>query len=277
MFTGDHGDRTVAPSARRLAEARRAGASARSSEFTASVSVGAAAVALILLGPQLWSAATELLHAAWSAPLTRVADGGIPDTVTAAVVRISGMAAALLAVACGAAVVANVIQAGMRFEVRPPRLRFSAVSPSAGLRRLLSAASGREAGALALKLSLTTWLVYRAVRDVRIDEPVDELSSRFTGLGLQVAVVLATLAMADWMARRRQFHRGLRLTQSEARREARDSKAKTRPRTRRPPLVSALRPTADEMSSPMDAAEFRSGTERLLQKSGALPSDPLFP
>ncbi|MBL8849776.1 MAG: EscU/YscU/HrcU family type III secretion system export apparatus switch protein, partial [Planctomycetaceae bacterium] len=134
MRAGDQHDRTIAPTARRLSEARRAGATAHSRELVSAASAGAAVVAIILLSSQLWTATRDLLRAVWSAPLTRLSNGPVPEAAAAALLQIAGLVAVLLVVPLVAAVLANALQTGFRLNVRWPQLRFATVSPMAGLR-----------------------------------------------------------------------------------------------------------------------------------------------
>jgi flagellar biosynthesis protein FlhB len=270
MFTGDHHDRTIAATPRRLAEARRTGAFARSRDFTSAVSAVVAVTALILLGPQLWSAARDLLHASWSAPLTRLTDGPIPETVNEVLLRIASFLAVLLGAPLVAALVAMGMQSGFRLEVRWPQMHLSAVSPIAGLRRIRNGCGWFAIGGLTTKAAVTAYLVFRAVRSAWIEQTIvlsgdagavtTDPGGRIATISLQIVAVLAALSLADWVYRRRQFLRSLRLTPSEARQEARESKAARRSRTGPP-----LRVSGSVGVSIMQERDVRT-----------LPSDPLF-
>jgi flagellar biosynthesis protein FlhB len=67
-------ERTIEPSPRRLAEARRRGLFAHSRELTAAAFGVASVGALWVLGPRLWNATIAQFSRSWAEPATSIAD-----------------------------------------------------------------------------------------------------------------------------------------------------------------------------------------------------------
>lgn len=246
MFADNTHDRTIAPTARRLAEARRAGATAHSRELTSAVALIAAAVVLYFVGPQLWTAVRELIHAAWGAPSLSI-EGSIAPATEEVLLRIGGLVACMLVAPLLSAALANSLQSGFRFNVHWPRPHLSAVNPIAGLRRVMGRLGWFAIAGLAMKLAIAAWIVHRILGDWSAFSTVRrgnaaafsvEVGGRIAAVAVQISAVFVVLSLLDWAYRRRKWLRSLRLTSMEARQEARDAKAVRRPRTRSSVSVS---------------------------------------
>jgi flagellar biosynthetic protein FlhB len=266
MFGNDSGDRTIAPTPRRLAEARRAGDVPNSREFTTAVAACVAMISLSGFGPHLWTSTLELLQASWSMPATRFDGHTTPAGVDALVVRIAWILAGILSLPLLAALLTTAIQAGFRPLLQRPQLRWSHVSPLSGGRRMWTGMNWFSAVQLAIKAAAAclvtahavhrTWPGWSPAGDGTAAAIAASIGRLFAQCGIELLAVLVLLSFVDWYYRRRQFARRVRLTPAEARAEVRDSKSPQRSRTRRSARVSdQLAGSIEPASAPVFAAQ----------------------
>nr|MBP8974832.1 EscU/YscU/HrcU family type III secretion system export apparatus switch protein [Anaerolineae bacterium] len=158
MALDDGGDRTEAPTPRRLQEARDEGRIPRSVDLTAAVALMAAAILLKTLGSGLFGSLLQL-----------TSDLGEPSDVAggdlAAVVLRVALATArgllpflgllLLATALGA-----VVQSGLSPSLKPLEPKLEKLNPATGVRRLFSLDSATRAGQGVFKITLVALVAY---------------------------------------------------------------------------------------------------------------------
>lgn len=245
MFELTGEDRSLRPSPRRLAEARRSGHAPRSRELTSAAAACGAAAALGLVGGDLWTAATGLLQTCWSAPVTRLADMELSARLGPDIGRLLLPLAAIVGMPALAAVLVAALQAGCRVRFQRLAPRWSHVSPGSGWRRIRAGAGFLPCGGLCLKIAtaglIAAWMLRGDSLRAVSSEPASiaaAIGGSLIRLGLLMAAVAAMLGVGDWFYRRALFTRGLRMTPSEARTEARDATPRRRPRTSRPDRVS---------------------------------------
>jgi type III secretion protein U len=223
------GERTEAPSPRRLREARRKGQVAVSAELTGAAALLGGAGALALAGPGLLAGLARALRGAIEGAVLAPATPGA---------ALAGAAAALLeavllpcAGALGAALLVGLLQTGFLFAPAALAPRLAHLDPVRGLRRLLSPAA---AGSVALGLARAAALLAVGALWLREALPVLPGLARLDpaaafcllptlgGLVLRLALVLVAFGLLDLARARRRHARGLRLTPEEARRERRE-------------------------------------------------------
>lgn len=248
MFGNDSGDRTIAPTPRRLAEARLAGDGPRSREFTNAFAASGAMMALIGLGPTLWHSTLELLRAWWSMPATRFDGSTLPEGSDAHIVKLAWILAGILTLPLLAALLGTAIQAGLLPRLLWPRLRWSHVSPWSGGRRIWTGMNWFSVVQLAIKIAAVglvaahaaqrAWPGWSTSDDGTAAAIAENIGRLIVRCGIELLAVLVLLSAVDWFHRRRQFDRRMRLTPEEARAEARDAKSPRPSRTRRSGRVS---------------------------------------
>jgi len=238
-------ERTIAPTPRRLAEARQGGHAPRSRELTSAVAGFASIATLFVLGGALWNELSDLLPTIWSDPVIRLTETGSYSSLTAAVRRIELLLAVILVAPAVAAVVVAVLQGGFRLAPRFPVPNWVHLNPLDGIRRLRSGIGVGPLGGLSLKLLaaclMTGWMLNRQWTDFAVGDDATLATSMgrlLLSFGLVLSSVLAFLAFGDWYSRRRRFLRSLRMTVAESRAELRTSKSTRRPRTRQRHRVS---------------------------------------
>ncbi len=228
-------ERTEAPTARRLAEARQRGEVPRSREAAAAAALLGAAAVLAWQGPATTGAMTRAIRqaaarAADPTPWTLAEAGALAAGIVGDVLRWAGPVAGAVWVASLAALV---LQGGLVLTLTPLAPRLSRVDPAAGIRRLLSPAALGELGKVPVKL-----LALGAVAVLTLREALPALSrsagagpaavleaTAAAGLTLlwRLGAVAVALGVGDWALLRWQHHRQLRMSRAEVRDELRQT------------------------------------------------------
>jgi type III secretion protein U len=226
------GERTEAPSPRRLREARRSGQVAVSAELTGAAALVGGLGALAAVGPALLSEAARRLAAAIPAAVLVPTDPAVAGAKLMAAAGALARAALLpCAGAAAAATLAGLLQAG--FLLAPAALvpRLERLDPLRGLRRLAS-----PAALAGVALGLLRAAALLAVGALWLREALPSLPG-LAGVGAaeawrvlpalgallwRLALVLVAFGLVDLLRARRRHQRSLRLTREEARRERRE-------------------------------------------------------
>jgi type III secretion protein U len=223
------GDRTEAPSARRLREARGRGQVAISAELTAAAALAGGLAALALRGSACARDLARWMRAALaSAPLSE------PDPAAALVRSWNALLGAVLVPAgCAAvcALAAGVLQTGFLFAPGALAPRLERLDPLRGLGHLFS---WPQLAAAALGLARAAALVGIGVLWLRDAAPALAGLGRLDAgglwrsapllleLGTRLALALLALGTVDLLRVRRRHLRSLRRTADEVRRELRE-------------------------------------------------------
>lgn len=223
------GDRTEAPTPRRLREARRRGDVGVSAELTSACALAGGLVALALGGAGVAAALARTIRASLSAAVL----SPVPPSAALLHAAAALLRACLLpcAGALAGALAAGLLQAGFLFAPGALAPRLDRIDPLRGFRRLFSAAQLVNvlvglARAAALLAAGTLWLrdTLPWLAGLARLEPGAAwgVLPALGGLALRLALVLLAFGLLD-LGRARQRHlRQLRLTKDEVRREHRE-------------------------------------------------------
>lgn len=248
MALDDGGDRTEAPTPRRLQEARDEGRIPRSVDLTAAVALMAAVILLKTLGSGLFGSLLQLTGDLGE-PLD-VAGGDL-----AAVVLRVALATArgllpflgllLLATALGA-----VVQSGLSPSLKPLEPKLEKLNPAAGVRRLFSLDSATRAGQGVFKITLVALVAYvtitgelDTVLNAGLLEPagiVQMSAALLYKLALRLGLTLLVLALLDYWYQRWNWWRRLKMTKQEVRDELKRMEGDPQMRQRRRQLQMRL-------------------------------------
>jgi|DewCreStandDraft_1066081.scaffolds.fasta_scaffold00058_38 flagellar biosynthetic protein FlhB len=237
------GERTEAPTPRRLAEARSRGEVPHSPEIGAAAGLLAAFLVLQSSAGLIAGQLSELMQYAFrhlaTADFTpeRVHQLG----VQVALVFLAVMAPLAVALpATGIAV--KYLQSGLVFTAYPLRPDLGRLNPLAGLRRLLlSRRTLVELLKSALKLavvSLIVWIVARQrVWDLLLlpGDPgaaAGRIVALLSEIGVKASLALAALAVADYAYQRWEYFQGLRMSREDIREEIKQSEGNPEVRAR---------------------------------------------
>lgn len=226
MADGSFGDKTEAPTPRRIADARQDGKVAKSQDVNTALMLAGALLVLSFWAPHLLRqlvAITQEFHGhAGRYDFT-------PATVYAhflsgtklLVITLLPLLLPLVALA----LFANLVQVGFLFSPKALAPKLDKLNPLSGLKRLVS-----WRGAVELVKSVFKILCVGLVGALTIRERFAELASLSGAtpgaliqavsettllLGFRVAVLLAVLAVADYVFQRWQHQRSLRMTKKE--------------------------------------------------------------
>ncbi|MCK4602240.1 MAG: EscU/YscU/HrcU family type III secretion system export apparatus switch protein, partial [Phycisphaerae bacterium] len=214
------------PTALRLAEARRRGVVARSSDLSSTAVILGAFVLLGLAGTHLLAALRDMTAALLGDH--RAGPGELPAAASVLWPAVGPVLGLLLGVAgglVGVAILAGVAQVGLLSTTEPVRPDFSRLSPAAGLRRMFSLRSLVRVGLAVAKLTAASLLCYVAIRpvlaklmfapDVEPQQLMTSAAGAMGGLAIRLGLVLLALAMVDFMYQRWQRRQDLKMTRRE--------------------------------------------------------------
>jgi flagellar biosynthetic protein FlhB len=252
------GEKTEAPTPKRLQDARKKGNVARSEEV---VQIGALLIAVAatrFLGPDLWDGLAGLLYDGLGNPtseeLTRESATRLGrETYQRALL----MLLPLLGLIAAAGVFLNVAQTGLLLSGAGLKPNVSRVNPAAGAKRLVSVE-----GLVRLAKSLFKFVIVGVVVYFTLAGQLAELSAlasfgvaestaRIARLGFDVALrataALFIMALADYAWQRRQHIKRLMMTKEELKQEMKESDGD-------PQIKAAIRRRRQQLMNRMIAA-----------------------
>ncbi|MBN2581668.1 MAG: flagellar biosynthesis protein FlhB [Planctomycetes bacterium] len=230
MADESFGEKTEAPTPRRIEEARERGQVPRSVDLTAALILLAGMAALYLAGDSLGSSLLKTMQ-----EMLEFEHAGTMDSQTVLVefARSSHhfvviVAPVILSIAV-MAVLANLMQSGLVFTSHPLQPSLDKLNPLTGFGRIFSKrALARLAGNL-LKLGGLSWVAYVAIRsdfdrivalsDMSITEMLRNAGQVVVSLGFKLGAILLVVAVFDYLYQRWQYTEDLKMTKQEVREE----------------------------------------------------------
>jgi flagellar biosynthetic protein FlhB len=231
-MAGDRDSRTEKPTAKRMRKARQDGQIPKSMELVAwtsmLVSVFLIQITVKLAGtrfrPLLERTGDVMAEAETGPALSLLGRWGLAGLIVVTPMLLTTMVVG---------VVMNVAQVGFAPSVKLLAPKFSRVSPTKGLKRLLSTTTLWETAKALLKVSVLALVASRAVMGivpVLVDgghlsamTTVGIVATRAMSMVRTVALVGLGLAAADYAFQRRKIQGQLRMTKQELKEEARES------------------------------------------------------
>ncbi|KAA0216630.1 MAG: flagellar biosynthesis protein FlhB [Leptolyngbya sp. PLA3] len=229
----DMGERTENATPKRLADARKRGQVARSTDVNAAVGLAAALILLLTFGRDLTLGLARLLRD--NLDFDRLAgtlhadDLWLPvqhSAVTGALL-LAPLLAIILAVAC----VTQLTQVGLLFTTRPLKPRLSQLNPISGFKKIFGLRGLVKAGVNVIKLivvMLIAWLVVSgelqglaALPQLPVFAAVALIGQAMFKLAVWLIVSLLVLAAIDLIYQKWQHKRDLRMTRQEVKDERR--------------------------------------------------------
>jgi len=230
MADESFGDKTEAPTPRRLEEARERGQVPRSTDLTAALVLLAGVGALSMRGGQVGGALVGALRDMLQFGQVRSisSESVVTDFVTLA--RTMGVAVApIMGVIAVAGIVANLVQSGPVFSAYPLKPSAEKLSPAKGFGRIFSKRSLVRFLSNMAKLGAIVWISYVviagdvprivAMSGMDVREMAAGGAQAVLGLGLKLAAVFIVLAIFDYMYQRWQYQQDLKMTKQEVREE----------------------------------------------------------
>jgi flagellar biosynthetic protein FlhB len=244
----DGGERTEAPTPRRLQEAREEGRVPRSADLTAAVALLGAIILLRTLGGGLFGSLLQTTADLGERPDVTGGDLGataLRVAITAAHGVLPFLGLLLLATALGA-----MVQSGMPFSLKPLQPNLEKLNPTSGVRRLFSLDSLTRVGQGLLKMVLVALVAYVTITgdlhtllEAGMLEPrgILQMSGALLyKLALRMGVMLLVLALLDYWYQRWNWYRRLKMTKQEVRDELKRMEGDPQMRQRRRQLQLRL-------------------------------------
>ena len=227
-------EKTEAPTARRLREAREEGNVARSTDLTAALMLLASIVLLYMLSTRLFEAMTAVLHRLLSS-----VDAGNPTraddlgSIASYLMGLMGWTVLPLLIAvAGVGMLVTAGQTGLMLTGKPIAPKFSRINPLSGVKRLVDARA-----MIRLVMSLGKVIIISTVATVMIMMEIDAIAalpSMTIGaatataahmtfmLAIKLAALLVILALLDFAFQKYQHTKDMRMTKQEVRQEMKD-------------------------------------------------------
>lgn len=240
------GERTEAPTPRRLEEARRKGQGiGRSHELSQVLTLVAGLLVLSSLLPGIGGRVTNLIVG----NIDALAQGpalptdGLSSSVGNALLSTVQMVLPLAAAVALAGVVGSL--AGGGFVLSPAAIRFDTarLNPLNGLKRLVDKSMLTRLGLSLAKLAILTAVSCQVITNKLPDmlsldgqggsEIAGRAMSAVFELGVTIGILLAVVALADWIIQRRRATGSLKMTREEVKREYREQEGDPHIRSQR--------------------------------------------
>jgi flagellar biosynthetic protein FlhB len=243
------GERTEAPTPKRLQDARKRGQVLRSAEVNTAIGLLAGAWLLQRALPEIGGAMLDLTH--------QTLELSLVEEVTPLVVRKAALEVSLLFARltlplmlglCAIGVLGNVAQAGFFYSAEAAKPKFSRVNPVANVQRLISGRAMVETLKTLVKLVVVGYFAWSGLQEhsdqlallsaMALPAAAATLTSVALAVMWKVVGAFVVLALADYAYQRWQFKRSLMMTREEIKQEMKESegnpelKARLRQRAR---------------------------------------------
>jgi flagellar biosynthesis protein FlhB len=244
------GERTEAPTSKRLSEARNRGQIARSQELNTAAALMVGFLLLRNSGAQLLIGVQELLKQTLSSlPSGDLTGAGLRQLIVLDALKVLPNLGIILVTLMVTGVAVTLAQTGPLWASKRIGVDFGKVNPLTGLKRIFSLNGVVELVRAILKLVVVGWAAYSYLSG-RVQDLVS-LSQHDLGtsvaiwadmaynLGLRVGGAYVILAFADYMYQRWHLMRSLKMTKEEVKEEAKQQegnpliKGQVRQRARR--------------------------------------------
>lgn len=228
----DLGDRTEAPSGRRLSEARENGNIPRSQEFSAAVDLIVALIVVATLGASLAKAFRSIMENSLNSdPSASLSFAGLLPILSFAAWHAAIVALPILGLVMLFAILVQLSQVGLHFSTTPLMPKFSRLNPMSGIKNLFNVRSLMKTGINSLKLAAALfvgWLFLSSMVHKLSFLPMlsaSEAIHLILTFGLSIAKLLLTILLAigiiDFFYQRWKHKKDLRMTKQEVKDERR--------------------------------------------------------
>lgn len=229
----DMGERTEAPSPKRLMDARRRGQVPKSTDMNAAVALAAVLLLVLTFGKDLALGLARLLrdNLAMSHLSPPLQVDGLRPAAEHVAMTAALLVAPLMAVIFIVAYFTQLVQVGLLFTLKPLKPKLSQLNPVAGVKKIFGVRGLVKSGVNVLKLAVVLTIAWMLVRRQlgmlvvlpRLDVFVGlELIGRaMLQLAIWLILILMILAVVDLLYQRWQHKKDLRMTKQEVKDERR--------------------------------------------------------
>lgn len=238
----DLGERTEAPTGRKLTEAREHGQVAQSPDLTAAIELIGAVILVIVFGAGLAKGMGEMMQVILRDTLDGVTTSTLDQLFVSTAVRTAVATAPVLALVFFIGVGAHVLQVGLVLSSHGLVPDLNRLNPANGMGRLFNRRQSVKALVNSGKLVavvLVSWLLLRGLMDQVVGLPrlalwagVSVIGDMLLLLVKWLLAIMLIIGVIDWMYQRWQLTQDLRMTKQEVQDERRsmdgDPKLKAR-------------------------------------------------
>jgi len=223
-------EKTEAPTPRRRDEARAKGQGiGRSHEFSMGLTLGVGTLALSSLLPGMASSLVSRTQAAILTTDPRASDSRLLAETGGAIVSVMMLTLPLAVLVMVAGVAGNLVSGGLVFSYRAIRFDMSRINPLAGMKRMADRQAMVRLGLASAKLGILgiiSWQVVGSRIPAIVGTEGSDISaiagsclSAIFQLGLTITILLAVVALVDFVVQRRKAMQSIRMTKDEVKRE----------------------------------------------------------
>lgn len=227
-------EKTEAPTPRRRDEARAKGQGVgRSWEFSMGLTLGVGTLALASLLPGMAAALVTRTQTAITDMSPRASSTQLVDETGGAILMVLTLILPLALLVMVAGIAGNIISGGLVFSYRSIRFDFTRINPMTGFKRILDKQALVRLGLASAKLAILAVISWQVVgsRIPSIVSAQGSSASAIAGsclsaifqLGLTITILLAVVALVDFVVQRRRAMESIRMTKEEVKQEYRES------------------------------------------------------
>lgn len=236
---GPGGEKTEAPTGKRISDTRKDGKVAKSRE------VGNAAVLLVFFiylknsAQTMGQGFTDLFKNIYN---------GIPDNIVpyegffpyktldvifdTTIVQMGKIVIPIFAIICLTAWLADFVQVRFMFTTKPLKPKLSKLNPMNGIKRLFSLSTIMELFKSILKVGLIAYIVYDffiknwkklfLLYDMPLFQAIGLIGSMVVDLGIKISAFYIIIAVVDYVYQKRKFNEDIKMTKQEVKDEWKD-------------------------------------------------------
>jgi flagellar biosynthetic protein FlhB len=227
----DMGERTEAPTSRRLSEARDRGQVAKSTDLSAAIDLIGALVVILLLGGMMSREGTLLMRRFFEELDGSIVVATVEPAMLFSLIQLAKIILPALGLLVLIAMVAQYVQVGFHPTSFPLIPKFSKLNPVKGLGNIFGARNGVKALVNSIKAIVILFVGYRFIAGI-VDDfaalPVlttgaaaSVVGEAAVHLAIWLLVILLIMGLADYLYQKWQHTKDLRMTKSDIKDERR--------------------------------------------------------
>ncbi|MCE7974877.1 MAG: flagellar biosynthesis protein FlhB [Leptolyngbya sp. PLA1] len=227
----DMGDKTEAPSSRKLEEARSRGQVAKSQDLAGAIELVGALVVFVVFGALMSRSLLAILRRVFEDGYGVSGVQGLGTLLTAVAVDAAWAVLPALGLLAGVCILAHFVQVGPLLTGHPLIPKLSKINPVAGAQRLFDRRNAVKTLTQIVKIALVAavgWVFLASRADVVTALPrlglwgaLSELGGMALELALWLLAILLVLGIADWAFQKWQHTQDLKMTKEEVKDERR--------------------------------------------------------
>ena len=237
---GPGGEKTEAPTSKRLSDARKDGRIAKSQELSAAILLIALFLMLKFLTSYMANSFLDVFRWAYRImpDIANMSPGGLSLATVAALFReatkkVLFICLPLVAIGLVVSFASGVFQAGWMVTTKPLQPKFDKFNPVNGFKRIFSKESLFNLLKSIVKIALIFYVAYMSIKDNRYDlfilydisllQAIGLVGGIIVNTGLKISLIYLIVGVVDYMYQRWKFNDDMKMTKQEVKDEYKDS------------------------------------------------------